>query len=259
IGFRVKDDEHALQLKDELATWLITDEPVPLQFDDEPGRIYYAVVQNTLDDFEKFAELRQGTIQFLCLDPYAYGEELSIAFQSDSAVIENPGTAEADPIIELTVKEKTTYATVATENEQYNMIGFPVNEEGAEEIVDYRTSVLYENGSTIDEWQWANQDMVDAHLVDIDGGITFDGAGIRADGYGTGDKVHGPAVFKELTNSIQDFEIESTFDIISRDPIENWRMEIYFHDENLNNLGKIGVKDNRIDIRRRVPIGRYGP
>src|SRR5690606_38626397 len=101
IGFRVKDDEHALQLKDELATWLITDEPVPLQFDDEPGRFYYAVVQNTGDDFEKFAELRQGTIQFLCLDPYAHGDEVIVEFPSDVVTVTNEGTTEADPVFEL--------------------------------------------------------------------------------------------------------------------------------------------------------------
>src|SRR5699024_10594334 len=46
IGFRV-DHNNELSFKDELASWLVTTDPVPLVFDDEPGRTYYAVVQNT--------------------------------------------------------------------------------------------------------------------------------------------------------------------------------------------------------------------
>src|SRR5690625_1805748 len=135
VGFVVKNDEHALQLKDELADWLMTNEPVPLQFDDEPGRTYYAVVQNTIEDFERFVNLRQGTIQFLCLDPYSYGEEQTIEFQSDSVMVENKGTAETEPIFELTAKQKTTFAMVSN-GEEYMMVGKPVDEDGYEQVVD---------------------------------------------------------------------------------------------------------------------------
>ncbi|MEK4966320.1 distal tail protein Dit [Cytobacillus sp. FSL R7-0696] len=74
IGFVVDDDYNALELRDELTNWLITDEPAPLQFDDEPGRTYYALIENSIDDFSCFAYLRQGTLQFICPDPYAHGD-----------------------------------------------------------------------------------------------------------------------------------------------------------------------------------------
>ncbi|MBD7937131.1 phage tail family protein [Cytobacillus sp. Sa5YUA1] len=74
IGFVVDDDYNALELRDELTNWLITDEPAPLQFDDEPGRTYYALIENSIDDFSRFAYLRQGTLQFTCPDPYAHGD-----------------------------------------------------------------------------------------------------------------------------------------------------------------------------------------
>lgn len=82
IAYVAKDDNHALRIKDELAEWLITDKPAPLQFDDEPGRTYYAIVQNTIEDFERIAVLRQGAINFLCLDPFSYGKEQSYPFSS---------------------------------------------------------------------------------------------------------------------------------------------------------------------------------
>lgn len=57
VGFIVKDDEHALQLKDELSEWLVTKEAVPLEFDDEPGRTYYAEIEGTIEDFNSFTTL----------------------------------------------------------------------------------------------------------------------------------------------------------------------------------------------------------
>src|SRR5699024_12075812 len=53
IFYYSDSDTHALNLKDELAEWLYTREPAPLEFEDEPWRVYYAFVQNTLADFAK--------------------------------------------------------------------------------------------------------------------------------------------------------------------------------------------------------------
>src|SRR5690625_6743137 len=85
-----------------------------------------------------------------------------------------------------------------------------------------------------------------------------DGAAISPDSYGTGDRLHGPAVFKEI-NPIQDFEIETTFDIISRREAESWRVGINFLDENMNMLGHIVIKDNHRNYKRRVPQAISGP
>lgn len=241
-----------------LSAILYTEVVVPIQFDDEPDRTYYGIVGNIQDKIE-ISRIYKATITIIRPDPYKYGPELNIDFPSDSVIVENPGTAEAEPIIELTAKEKTTFALVATgEEDVYNMIGQPADDDV--QVVDTKVSVLYENGSTIDTWQTASYDMVDDYFIkNIDGQMGTDGAGIRADGYGTGDKLHGPAVFKELTVPIQDFEIETTFDIISRREEENFRMGVLFIDENVNILGHIGIKDNSKTYKRRVPLARYGP
>lgn len=256
IGIVAKSDVEALQIKEELAEWLYTDRPVELQFDDEPGRTYYAIVVNTIEDFSRFAEFRTGTIQFLCLDPYSYGSEQTIESNDDTFIIENKGTAEADPIFELTATQKSTFAMISN-GEEYNLIGTPADDDV--QVVDSRTSILYENGSTINTWQTATLDMLDDyHIKSIGGTMTSDGAGIRADGYGTGDGLHGPAVFKEIT-PIQDFELETTFDIISERDADNFRMGIMLHDENMNNLGHLGMKDDTRYFKRRTPLGRVGP
>ena len=258
VAFLAKNDEEALMKKEELASWLVTEEEKELQFDDEPNRTYYAVFDGTVENFVKRASKQYvGVLVFICPDPFKYGEEKIIEFSEDSAIIENKGTATAKPIIELTAKEKSTFAMVTLGDEQYNLLGEPADDDV--QIVDTRTQVLYENGSTLSDWQVATEEMIDeSRMPKIDGNMTTDGAGIRAGSYGSGDKLHGPAIFREI-GPIQDFEIKTTFDINSRREAESWRMGINFLDENLNMLGHIGVKDNHRNYKRRVPLARFGP
>lgn len=64
IGF-ISNSMSSLELEDELANWLVTNDWTTLKFSDEPGRLYQAVVQNDMSDFRRFASLRQGIIQFI--------------------------------------------------------------------------------------------------------------------------------------------------------------------------------------------------
>src|SRR5690625_1892802 len=227
-----------------------------ISFADEKDRTYHGRLDAVQGEFLSNIIYR-AVLTFICPDPFKYGEEKIIEFSEDSAIIENKGTATAKPIIELTAKEKSTFAMVTLGEDKFNIIGQPADDDV--QIVDSRTSVLYENGSTIGSWQVATSDMIDdARMPKIAGKMGTDGAGIRPDSYGTGDRLHGPAVFKEI-NPIQDFEIETTFDIISRREAESWRMGINFLDENMNMLGHIGIKDNHRNYKRRVPLARYGP
>lgn len=249
--------EDLQKIKEDMAEWLVHDEPKELIFKDEPDRVYYAVVDGELELDEIFSTGR-GEITFICPDPYKYGPEKVVEPTSDEFIIENDGTAEAKPIIELTATEKATFAMVSNGIEEYNIIGTPSDDDVV--VVDEKTSVLYENGSTIDEWQTATLEMLDTYHIDAIGGqMTTDGAGIRADGYGTGQKLHGPAVFKELNNPIQDFELVTTFDIISQREVDHFRMGIMLHDVNMNNIGHLGIKDDSRIYKRRVPLGRVGP
>ncbi|SDC06369.1 distal tail protein Dit [Shouchella lonarensis] len=76
ISYVVDDD--ATTRKRELSSWLITDEPAPLIFDDEPDIIYMAIVENTLEDFEEMADHRGGTIEFLILDTLGETQTLTV-------------------------------------------------------------------------------------------------------------------------------------------------------------------------------------
>src|SRR5690625_355174 len=150
VGFVIKDDEDALKKRDELAEWLLTGEPVELKFDDEPGRTYYAKIEGTIEDFNKFVDQRSGILTFVCPDPFAYGEEKTFTAESDYFNIEYKGTAEAEPIFELEVKEPITFAMLQNQFDEYNMIGRDVS--ASEIAIPPKTSILSDPMNSLVGW-----------------------------------------------------------------------------------------------------------
>lgn len=243
------------KVKEDLAGWLIHDEAKTLKFKDEPNRTYYAVVDGGLD-LDELVRWGDGVITFLCPDPYKYGPEETYILH-DISELENKGTAEADPVFELTAKKKATFAMVsngADEDSEYNLIGTPADDDV--EVVDARQTVYSLDG--MDGWS-SDGVQNDSRFPDVGGSMQYDGSGMRPNGFGTGDRIHGPGVIRELDESIQDFEINAIFDVISERDIDNFRLEIDFFDENMNNLGALGIKDNTAHRNIRVGLGRVGP
>ncbi|MUV39483.1 hypothetical protein JNUCC1_03361 [Lentibacillus sp. JNUCC-1] len=238
VGFVVNDDEHELQIKDELASWLYTEEPVPLEFDDEPGRTYYAVVQNTLSDFEKFAELRQGTVEFLILDPYGYGPEETETFTADTTMIINPGTAPADPIFELEVLQPVTFAMISN-GDQYNMIGEPLDVESQSPFQKYER-VFHSSGNNLTGWTTASAGEVDGIIA---GEMTTDGSVFKAADYGTGESWHGPAIRATLPSTLKNFCVEAKVKFMNGDSKDIGRVEVYMLDAVGNQICKMALKD----------------
>ena len=256
---RAKNKEELRKKIDAVSAIVETTEKVPIIFPDEPDMTYYGEYAGVEESVEyHHVGIHRGTI-YILRDPYKYSkEETELELTGGLNTIKNDGTASAKPIITLTAKENSTYALIENQYDEYMLLGMPADDE--QETIETRKSVLYENGSTLDTWRKATNEFIDPQrLHKIDGEMTTDDAGIRARTYGKGDKLHGPAIYKELPKALQDFEIETTFDIISRREEESWRMGINFLDENMNMLGHIGIKDNHRKYKRRVPLARYGP
>lgn len=190
-------DEEALQLKDELADWLYTTKPAPLTFDDEPGRTYFAVVQGTIDDFDKNTRVvREGTISFLCVDPFSYGDETSIDIIPETATeIVNVGTSETYPIFDLTVTEKSTLISMRNLS-NLNSAGEPreiklgVAEKVGTEPVDKKRLILHDTMQSTASWQ--NATSVDSGFVT--GTMATDINGFYASDYGEEDTTYSGGV-----------------------------------------------------------------
>src|SRR5690625_4641577 len=239
VFYLINDNDHALQLKDELADWLYTKEPAPLEFSDEPGRIYYAVVQNTIDDFKKIAHSRRGTITFLVPDGFDYGPEKEITSAEDTFILENNGTAESDPIFELTAKKRTTFALVSN-GSNYNLVVNLVNVEDEQTYQKYER-ILTATVTNLSGWTTA--DYVDGGIVA--GAMESNGSRFQAQSFGSGNNWHGPAIKRALPEVLTDFSIKTTVAFGNTRNNYIGRIEMYLLDVNGNTVAKIGLKDNQ--------------
>lgn len=237
------------KVKEDLAEWLIYDEVKTLEFKDEPDRVYYALVDGGLDLNELF-RWGQGVITFICPDAYKYGPEQTLDL-SDISTIENKGTAEADPIFELTAKKKATFAMISNgddENAEYNLIGRPADID--EQIVDEKTPIFDELGDTIPAW--------DIPVLGSVGGFSSDSNGIFVNSYGTGSGWHGPALMREI-DPIDDFEIEFFVRIRTESARQTFRLSTNFYDENNDELGMMRLWNKSTNQINKVVEARIGP
>ncbi len=92
-----------LALKDSLTDWLNPSRGVcALTLDTEPGRIYYARLNDGVS-FEKVVR-RTATfdVSFLCPDPYAYAEEdEEYTLEADGTVTRGLGNVDSHPVYEI--------------------------------------------------------------------------------------------------------------------------------------------------------------
>jgi len=238
---------------DEFVGWLDVNKPVPLVFDRYPYRTYYAVVDGNLDP-DEIVSIGFVDVFFVCPDPFSYGPETPYIFPSDAVNLTNDGAADADPIFELEVLKPITFAMVQNHNEEYMMIGRPIDVNS--KIVNTRTLLLEERGQTLNTW--------DATPTSVDGGVvagslSTDNDGITVPSYGPDtDNWHGPALLKEVTVA-QDFEVEAMVQGRTTTTGQTFRIEVYLFDEGMNVLGKMAIMDNSLNVHRKKGEGRVGP
>ena len=245
---------------DDLNEILAVDEPVQINFEDESEWTYYGIPEQSTEDEEIVSHSRQ-TLVIKCDDPYKYGDEkIATLNTNEGTIIEYEGSVPSPPTFELDVLSPTTYVMIGNEDEEYNMIGTPSDEE--EEVVSQKDVILSEEGEGIDQWDTSptENDPVSGYITD-DGQMVYDGSGIVVSDYGTpsdNENGYGPAIIRDLGVQIQDFEIDVNIDTRTDYREENFRVEIHLFDEGLNMLGKIGIRDRFRDFHNRSAMARVG-
>lgn len=255
FGF-VHDRYEWTTIKDELASWLFTSEPVELTFPDEPGRTYYAIVQNSIDDFERVnrSRLRQGTITFLCLDPYAYGEEQNVNLGN---TIANEGTAETPPTFDLTVKKETDLIELLntsnrTSNDESRGVYLGTMVDVDDEVKEDRTLILHDTMQSTNGW---------TGIDDVDNGVVTGSFETDENGFyveewqGEDDNSMGTWIGPSLKRELDDVPNDS---FIVDVKVENHNetnmngekvngvgiVEVYFRDVNGEKIAKLGFGDS---------------
>lgn len=187
-------------VEEDLAAWLITNEPKPLTFSHKPDRTYYAKVTGELV-LDEYPEWGEGVISFICPDPYKYGAEKEVTFES-SASFDVEGTVETEPVIEVELKDKTTFLAVSN-GDQLNMIGQYTNVD--QQVYERETRVFWDQlGSLVG---WTNSTSVE-DSISSGGQMETNGHEFFVTDYGSGGAWHGPAVKTSIGEIIQDFRCD---------------------------------------------------
>ncbi len=220
------------KLEEELAAWLLTDQPVPLIFDDEPDRVYYAVVDGSFD-IEESLEIGEGTITFFCADPYKYGSEQDPVEAIDGlAEIYNGGTAPSQPIIIAEVLQPITFINVLSD-EAYMQLGEPADLN--QPTFEPQTRLFWSQANTLVGWT-AAPTITDGT---VSGTLKTDGYWFYTDDYGTGTAWHGPAMKTSLTEAVQDFSFEVMLQQRATDPKQVGRVVVELLDESNNRVARL--------------------
>lgn len=224
---------------DELNEILDVEVPVPIVFDDEPDKTYYGVPESTSENSE-FVRHHQGSITFFCTDPYKYGEEKEEVFPSDIVTVENSGSADADPIFELEARQPATFAMIQNQDEDYILVGRPV-EVGSTEPFTPMNRIFYTSALSLTGWTEAAPGEVDGVIT---GEMQASGGQFNASDYGTGSGWHGPAMKTSLPETLTDFRLSAWISFRNKAKASRvGRMEVYLLDANGRQVCKVSMQD----------------
>lgn len=239
---KAPDRRGVMYVAEELGKWLASNEPQPLIFEDKPDRVYYAIVQGSTA-LEKMVQYGQGTITFFLPDPFAYAPAKLLNLQPNTKqTIINEGTASAFARFNVTFKKPSSYLSIISPDGVL-MLGNPATPEKTT-IPKYLT-VLNDDMSVVSRWTSSNSAQVDGDTVQ--GSFVSNGYSFQVTDYGTeptsGNGWFGPAMRRDLSESAQDFEVTVKMGMMSTDPGEMGRIELYLYDINGVRLGKVQLKD----------------
>ena len=225
---------------------LHSEKEVAISFADEPERTYFG----TLADVSYRAEIShiyQATLVIICPDPFKYGPELTVDFPSDTVIVENPGTADADPIFELTANERSTFAMVSN-GEEYMLIGTPIDPDEMEPVERLTNIFEHDFGNFIG---WS--DVITGHTWNdsLLGGVVGGEFAIGTNqwyatdwGSDTGGW-HGPSKRTVFSESIQDFQVDHSISSLSYTG-QLGKNALFLLDENDNIVASLGVVDRTV-------------
>lgn len=243
-----------MALASDFAKWLYHEKPVDLVIADEPHKTYKVVFEGD-SDIEETVSIGQGTLTFICTEPFAFGSDYAKRFtptaEDDVLSVTNTGNTETYPVIDLEVKENITNISVISKD-GFVGIGEPADVDSTSG--DSRPRILWDELGSLANWSTG---------ISIDGGnitgtMKTDGYRFLPDTWGTHSGWHGSALTKSLSKQLQDFEAEVLFTIKANKVQQVGRVELYLFDNNNNNIGKIGLADASTGITSGSFFGRAG-
>ncbi|NCA65959.1 distal tail protein Dit [Bacillus cereus] len=250
--------EEAEKLKEEIANWLITDQPQELIFDDEKDRTYLAVIDESFDP-QQLVNLGEGVLTFICEMPYKLGPTRTVEFQANErglvANIQNKGSLESNPIIEIEVTKPSTFLDVWN-GDNYFRIGWPLRMDQVP--VERNQRVMWDEMSTTVGWTDVPnaEDMVGGGAFKVDAGsrlvpVYLGETNIKG--------WHGCIAKKNIPQGpLQDFIMQAYVGVRSSHPDQMGRVEIGLLDENSDYVARISMNDVHWQAEQNTGFAKLG-
>jgi predicted phage tail component-like protein len=242
-----------------LAFCLDIEEPSELVISDEADKFYYAILAGETDLANELMTLGKGTLSFICPDPFAYSTETkTIVPSANMFMFANNGTTATFPRFTVNFENDATFVSFISPDGVI-LVGNP-NE--PDQIVLPKTQSILNDAMTSTSG-WANAgDVLDSGRLAAGSFISVDD-GISASSYGTGTvgaKIwHGPAIRKDLSQLVQDFEVKARVDFTSEDGTSALdgsrvgRLEIYLFNQSGGKIGKLSMRDSYSQYEFNIP------
>ncbi|ANU13460.1 hypothetical protein B481_1991 [Planococcus halocryophilus Or1] len=237
LDFEAESKIEWLEKLEVLAAWFIREDPEPLIFEQEPGRMYMAEMDGEIETKE-IGIYGQVTINFICNDPYVYKGQFATSFVEGVAIVRNNGKVETPPIYEIEVLDSITHLDIFTDK-NYLRFGEPAPIENV--VYQRQTLILNDTMKSLNNWTTPTE--IDNGY--IGGTIVATQAGFEATSFGAAIqplKWQGPAKQRSLPETVQNFRADIPIELLNVTK-ETGMIEIYFLDALGNTIAKIGMED----------------
>ncbi|PTY76927.1 hypothetical protein B5V89_16495 [Heyndrickxia sporothermodurans] len=226
------------------------EEPTELIISDEPDKQYFAILSGDTDMLDELMRIGKGTLTFLCPDPFAYSttEKTFVPDADNIFLFNNEGTTTTFPKFNVNFQNDATFVSFISPDGVI-LIGNP--SEPSQTVLPKTQYVLNDKMNTTIGWTDAGN-ALDAERQNAGSVVSVNDA-IKASDYGPGTDGaklwHGPAIRKNLSEQVKDFEVRARMDFYSQDGTskldgdQKGRLEVYMFDVSGKKIGKFVMKD----------------
>ncbi|MCL6443931.1 MAG: phage tail family protein [Alicyclobacillus sp.] len=240
---------------DEIAAWLRPgSDPLPLVLPDRPNQTYYAILDGD-SDVSVLATMGSATLTFICPDPHGYGAETTQTLTPGSSnLVENPGSSDAYPIVDVTLSAPTTFLSVITPD-KYVLLGNPDSVE--QTPINPKAPIITDECTDISVWQTGS---VTDYGSTIQGSFDTDGNAFYVKDFGTATSGWaGPALVRSVPTPFHDFKLHVLVDWDTTNDIEAMgRIDVFCLDANGAVLAKVNIIDAWTKSKLTEIYGRVG-
>lgn len=232
------------RLKEDMAAWLITEEPAKLKFDEDSDRVYFAALLS-IDKLSIFSSyVATTTIHFICPDPYKYTEERTAKIYADTSPgfnnIDVLGNLETYPVVKLRVAKQLNYFALRSQDDFFQ-VGAP---EAVDEPKPYEPETVVFTDDMSTTIGWTQADNVDnGHVT---GEIASNGEWFYPAKVGTTIEEgvwQGPSLKKAIGKALTDFRAQINVYLGNTPAIRTGMIELYFLNAANQTVAKLMLTD----------------